>query len=145
MSIIIAEAQENFGSRASGAYLIARDTGRALFILRSAKVVNPLCWSCAAGKTEEGETFATGCIRELKEEIGFEDEIKLVVLYNYVRSDFHFRSYAGIVEREFLPKLNWESAAHAWVEKNAWPKPLHPNSEQPLAVLANVIDAIKRD
>ena len=36
-----------------------------------------------------------------------------------------YYSFVAVVEEEFIPTLNDESAGYAWVNIGQWPKPLH--------------------
>ena len=36
-----------------------------------------------------------------------------------------YYSFVAVVDEEFIPTLNNESAGYAWVNIGQWPKPLH--------------------
>lgn len=139
MATELSEPQENFGSRASGTYFVARDTGRILFILRSEECHNPHTWSCVAGKTESGEAAKKSALREAGEEIGFKGPIQMTQLHVYKENGFQFTSFMGVVDKEFHPRLNWEADGFQWTQPGRWPKPLHPNSEEPLKKLQQLV------
>lgn len=84
---------------------------------------------------EEGES-AYECIqRELQEEIGFMPEIiKLnpIDIYQSTDKNFYYYSFVAVVETEFVPELNEESAGYAWVDIGRWPKPLHRGAKSTL-------------
>lgn len=53
--------------------------------------------------------------------------IKIYPLHKYSSKDgkFEYNSFCCIVDEEFTPVLNRESAGYAWIEPGVWPKPLH--------------------
>lgn len=110
----------------SGALLYALDTKRFLFLHRAQGKHKDL-WGLVGGTNENGETPWTALQREIEEEIGIVNILKTIPLESFVSNDnaFHFHTYLGIVEKEFLPTLNKEHTGYAWVEFGKWPKSLH--------------------
>lgn len=93
-------------------------------------------WGFWGGVLENGETVYENIQRELTEEIGFVPELtKLNPLDVFQSADksFYYYSFVYVVDSEFIPKLNSESAGYAWVEIGRWPQPLHQGAKQTLA------------
>lgn len=81
---------------------------------------------------EEGEQPQPALMRELEEEMGAVPEIERVYPFDVYQSrDKHFKyySFVCIVEEEFIPELNKESAGYAWVDLGQWPKPMHQGAK----------------
>lgn len=82
---------------------------------------------------EECDTLPKDALfRELKEEMGFVPDISKIYPFDiYESKDKHFRYYTFvcIVEEEFLPILNNESAGYAWTQIGVWPKPMHEGAK----------------
>ena len=77
---------------------------------------------------EKGETVYECIQRELTEEIGFVPELaKLnpIDVYQSRDKNFYYYSFVYLVQKEFSPVLNDESAGYAWVNIGVWPQPLH--------------------
>jgi len=111
---------------AAGAMIIAADTGRALFALRSAHVKEPGTWGLWGGKIEAGETPRKAAVRELREETGYSgDFLNMRLLYTFQRGEFRYDNYLIVVPHEFKPRLNWETDAAAWLPPEDAPAPWH--------------------
>jgi len=111
----------------SGALFYASNTKRFLLLQRSSKKTAGQ-WGLVGGKAEGNETPWEGLIREIEEEIGKTPSIKKIIpLEMFTSNDakFFFHTYLAIVDSEFIPTLNHEHCGYAWVDSNAWPKPLH--------------------
>ena len=110
----------------SGALFYARDTGRFLFLHRT-RGKRSNVWGLVGGTNEAGETPWAACKREIAEEIGIVSISKTVPLEKFVSRDdaFEYHTYVCIVEREFMPVLNYEHDGYAWTEYAKWPRPLH--------------------
>ena len=119
----------------SGAIFFAKDTKRMLFLHRkNGNKSNQ--WGIVGGKVEQNESVWNGLKREILEEIGHTPEIqKTIPLETFVSNDskFSFHTYLCIVDNEFIPTLNNESAGYAWVDIGQWPKPLHFGAKNTLA------------
>ncbi|RYF20641.1 MAG: NUDIX hydrolase [Oxalobacteraceae bacterium] len=117
-----------FGRRGAGALLIAKDTGRIMFVLRSAKVDQPFTWGNVGGAIDEAhanERPVDAAEREIYEETGYNGALTLVPLLVFRHNDFTYSNFLGIVEREFKPVLGWEADRAVWVKPGNLPKPLH--------------------
>lgn len=113
---------------AAGVVFLAKDTGRCLLQLRNSDKRFKNTWGFWGGLIEKGETVYECIQRELTEEIGFVPELaKLNPIDVYQSKDqkFYYYSFVYVVEKEFSPVLNGESAGYAWVNIGVWPQPLH--------------------
>ena len=113
---------------AAGVVFLAKDTGRCLLQLRNSDKRFKNTWGFWGGLIEKGETVYECIHRELTEEIGFVPELaKLNPIDVYQSKDqkFYYYSFVYVVEKEFSPVLNSESAGYAWVNIGVWPQPLH--------------------
>lgn len=128
---------KNIIVKAAGVLFLARDTGRCLFQLRNSSRQNHDTWGFFGGTLEEGETPYECIQRELEEEMGFMPEIKKLNPIDVFQSDdknFYYYSFVAVVDREFIPELNDESAGYAWVDIGRWPRPLHRGARSTLEV-----------
>lgn len=117
---------------AAGVVFLAKDTGRCLLQLRNSDKQFKSTWGFWGGMMEASETPYECIQRELTEEIGFVPALtKLNPLDVYQSKDHHFYyySFAAVVEKEFSPILNNESAGYAWVDIGRWPQPLHQGAK----------------
>ena len=85
----------------------------------------------------DGNETPYECIqRELSEEIGVVPELhKLnpIDVYQSKDKNFMYYSFVYVIEKEFIPTLNDESAGYAWVNIGQWPKPLHDGARSTLS------------
>ena len=117
---------------ASGCVFIAADTHRACLQLRSSRVSYPNTWSFWGGKSEGNERPFETLLREVEEEIGFVPNIiKTYPLHKFTSRDqkFTYNAFVVMVEKEFLPVTNGETAGYAWVDIDNYPKPLHQGAK----------------
>jgi mutator protein MutT len=113
---------------AAGVVFLAKDTGRCLLQLRNSDKRFKNTWGFWGGMIEKGETVYECIQRELTEEIGFVPELaKLnpIDVYQSRDKNFYYYSFVYLVQKEFSPVLNDESAGYAWVNIGVWPQPLH--------------------
>ena len=137
------QGDEYWGHRGAGVIIMARNTGRFLFGLRSRDVNEPGTWGGFGGKVDDGEGVVAAVKREVKEELGYHGTIFLMVLYLYKDKNFEYFNYLGIVDDEFDPQLNWEHDNYAWVEFGEWPEPLHFGAEKAIkSSLAKIKQAL---
>lgn len=123
---------------AAGVVFLAKDTGRCLLQLRNSDKQFKNTWGFWGGIMEGSETPYECIQRELTEEIGFVPELtKLnpIDVYQSRDQNFYYYSFAAVVEKEFIPSLNDESAGYAWVDIGKWPQPLHQGAK--LTLLRN--------
>ena len=117
---------------AAGVVFLAKDTGRCLLQLRNSDKRYKNTWGFWGGIIEKNETPYEAIQRELTEEIGFVPELtKLnpIDVYQSKDKNFYYYSFVAVVEHEFTPKLNGESAGYAWVDIGRWPQPLHQGAK----------------
>lgn len=120
---------------AAGVLFLAKDTGRCLLQLRNSDKRYKHTWGFFGGMLEDSETPYEAIQRELTEEIGFVPELaKLnpIDVYQSKDKNFYYYSFVAVVESEFHPTLNKESAGYAWVNIGNWPQPLHQGAKQTL-------------
>jgi len=114
---------------------LSRQTGRVLFQLRNSDKRQKHTWGFWGGIIEKGETPYECIQRELKEELGIIPDIaKLnpIDIYQSKDKNFMYYSFVAIVDDEFIPILNDESAGYAWVNIGQWPRPLHEGARSTL-------------
>jgi len=92
----------------AGILAIALATGRALVLLRSRYVTDPLTWSVPGGGEEPSDRgrLRSTAVREFIEETGHEPGRMLPVIAALVRPDgSRFEMYAAFLDREFRPRV----------------------------------------
>lgn len=123
-------------NEAVGAIFLSKHTGRMMLNLRSETVTYSNNWGFVGGKIEHGETTIEALYREISEELGdsipqIEDIIPFDVFCTK-NEKFKYYSFIIVVQEEFIPELNDESAGYSWVKIGNWPKPLHPGAKSTL-------------
>lgn len=123
---VLKESKDDY-TKSAGAIIYCKSTNRVLLQLRSNVVDEPLVWSTIGGGLNSGESPTAGCKREIKEETGYDGDIKLVTLYENEFPDkkFIYYNFIGIVDKEFQPKNNFESTGHQWFNYGTWPLNTH--------------------
>ena len=112
----------------AGALFMSSSTGRIMLNFRAPYKTHKLTWSLWGGMIEEGESPKQCLEREMKEEMGFIPDISKFYPFDVYQSkdkNFKYYSFICVVENEFIPTLNKESAGYCWVDLGTWPKPLH--------------------
>jgi 8-oxo-dGTP pyrophosphatase MutT (NUDIX family) len=123
-----AKAETGFwGRQGSGCLVYAKETGKYLVQLRSENVLQGGTWGVWGGAVDEGLTPEENALAELVQETGFDAEIELHFLVDFVdeASGFRYRNFLAVVDQEFDPILNWEGEDACWCEVGDWPDPLH--------------------
>lgn len=111
-----------------GGLIYCTNTGRYLFLLRDGQKY-PGTWSIAGGKIEIGESVISALVREVQEEIKFDiSDCKKIPLETYTSVDnyFCYHTFLVLVDREFVPILNYEHRGWVWCTIADIPKPTHP-------------------
>lgn len=117
---------------AAGVLFLARDTGRCLFQLRKSEKRFKNTWGFWGGTMHKNETPYECILRELEEEIGFVPELQKLNPIDVFQSKdkkFFYYSFIYVVDNEFSPILNDESAGYCWVDIDWWPTPLHTGAK----------------
>lgn len=116
-----------WGKQGAGAVIVARDTGRILLPHRSMDVQEPGTWGTWGGAIDGNEDPAVAAHREVKEECGYNGPVDMHHVWTFKHpSGFQYHNHIAYVDHEFVPNLNWETQAHAWVKPGEWPQPMHP-------------------
>ena len=113
---------------AAGVVFLAKDTGRCLLQLRNSDKRFKNTWGFWGGMIKKGESVYECINRKLHKEIGFVPKLEKLNPINVYQSKdkkFYYYSFVYVVEKEFSPVLNGESAGYAWVNIGVWPQPLH--------------------
>jgi 8-oxo-dGTP pyrophosphatase MutT (NUDIX family) len=118
--------------RGVGAIIVSEDSGRVMTVLRSPQESYPNTWTFAGGKVEADESEINGLRRELQEELQLIKIKKIIPLHRYQSrsKDFVYDTFVVLVNKEFIPELNWENAGYAWTSIDSLPSPLHPKARQ---------------
>lgn len=115
--------------RAVGTIFLCAKTRRVLLNLRAAHKTHSLCWSVWGGMKETTDILPMDTLfRELSEEMGFVPDIAQIYPFDiYASKDgiFRYYTFVCIVDEEFVPELNFESAGYGWFNLGTWPKPMH--------------------
>ena len=123
------DGSKKFGREGAGVYILAKDTGRILALKRSANVRSPCTWGIPGGKMEEGETPKQTAVREVFEEVKYQNKnFKLRPLVQFKTRDgiFRFNNFLAVVDKEFIPGLDHETETFKWVNGlEDWPEPSH--------------------
>lgn len=115
-----------FGTEGAGCIILAKNTGKLLIPLRSKKVLEPNTWGIWGGKMDDDDESPEKAVRrEVKEESGYLGNLDLIKLTPYKEQNFIYHNFLGIVDKQFVPRLNEETTAYRWVQYGDWPEPLH--------------------
>jgi hypothetical protein len=57
------------------------------------------------------------------------EKLNPIDVYQSRDKNFLYYSFVAVVEKEFSPTLNRESAGYAWVDIGQWPRPLHQGAK----------------
>ena len=99
---------------AAGILLVA-PSGRVLLMKRSALGDHGGEWCCPGGKMEDGESAADAAVRETLEETGYRVGTAGEEIATRVAEDVNFTTFLKKIDEEFVPKLDDENVAFAWV------------------------------
>jgi 8-oxo-dGTP pyrophosphatase MutT (NUDIX family) len=114
--------------KACGAFLLANDTKRSLFLLRSDDT-HTNTWGLVGGKVEDDESVMQALEREILEETGHAVKITKSIPLELFRSEdgnFEYHTFVCLIDHEFIPLLSSEHSGYAWSHIKNFPKPLHP-------------------
>jgi 8-oxo-dGTP pyrophosphatase MutT (NUDIX family) len=128
-----------WGRRGAGCLFKARDTGRILINFRSKYVQEPETWGTWGGAIDDGESPKEAVLREVEEESGFRGHVDLIPMTVFEhRSGFKYFNFLAVVNREFTPEIDFETAAYAWFAYGKWPSPKHPGLKELLSHKSNL-------
>lgn len=119
---------QNSKKSGAGTVFICHKTHRMLLNFRSGKKTHPHTWALWGGMIENEETPKECLLREMKEEMGvipIIDRIYPFDVYENKSKNFKYYSFVSIVDNEFIPILNQESAGYGWFKIDELPTPLH--------------------
>ena len=121
-----ADEPTNFwGTEAGGVLVYCSTTERYLILLRSEWVLEPNTWGIISGKLDDDETnIEDAVLRESEEETGHKLG-DLIPSFIFEKPNFKFHNFVSIIEKEFVPELNWENTDYKWVKLNEMPDNLH--------------------
>jgi 8-oxo-dGTP pyrophosphatase MutT (NUDIX family) len=132
-----------WGKAGAGCLVYCKENKKFLFAHRSAYVLEPNTYGMFGGAIDPNENPLKAALRELKEEAGYtgKTESKLINVFKDTKVGFIFYNYLVIIEKEFTPKLDWESQGYKWCSFNKWPTPTHPKVK---IMLSSNSDKIKK-
>jgi 8-oxo-dGTP pyrophosphatase MutT (NUDIX family) len=107
-----------WGQRAAGAIFFSNETKRFMLGYRSDEVLEPHTYGTFGGAIDINESIKSSVRRELKEETGQSDLLKLNALHIFKSKGFRYYNYIAFVEKEFSPCLNWENENYKWFTLN---------------------------
>ena len=99
---------------AAGILLISPE-GRILLLRRSDEGDAAGLWAFPGGKIEEGEDAEKAVVRECFEETGYRLGTAGLMLMRRIKDGVDFITFVKKIDDEFIPKLNGEHTAFAWV------------------------------
>lgn len=121
---------------ACGALFVTPRSKTALLNLRANHKTHRSEWSLFGGMIDNGETPKQALDRECMEEMGFMPDVQKTYPFDIYESrdkSFRYYTFVCVVENEFLPILNHESAGYAWFKyEQGWPKPMHSGARNSL-------------
>lgn len=133
-----------WGRRGAGCLFYARRTGRFLIAMRSENVEQPYTWGTWGGAVDAGSTPEETVRREVWEEAGYDEPFELVHVHTYRHSSgFVYENYVAVVEDEFEPSLDDETADYAWVKEGRWPSDLHFGMAHLLANVPSLVERVE--
>lgn len=111
---------EYWGSAGAGVIPVTRSTGRFLVPLRSQYVNEPGTWGTIGGAVDDEEDFDEAALREYFEETCGPEAPDLIDLLTFEDEEagFVYQNFLGVIEEEFEPCINWETARWAWLDLN---------------------------
>lgn len=115
-----------------GVLIKCQSSGRFL-LLKRAGIPHKGTFGLLSGGLNEGEKPLDGLKREVGEEINYFGPINYKFINKEVSDKAEFYYFVGIVEKEFIPKLDHENLSWVWTKPNELPTPLYPKIEEKIA------------
>lgn len=135
-----------WGNRGAGVLPICKSSGRILIAMRSPDVNEPNTWGIFGGKIDnDDETPEDAARRELTEETGYKGHLDIIPAYVWRSPDgtFVYSNFIGIVDEEFEPEYDWETAYANWVTLDEL-KELEPKHFGLKSLLKNSLSVISK-
>ncbi len=115
----INEVIEEHGTKsAAGILLIARVSKQLLLGKRSKEDAEAGTWGLITldlnTKINNNEEAKDETLKLFREQFGYTGNIELNEILVNTADDFRFYNYIGIVDKEFMPQLNWEIEKYQW-------------------------------
>lgn len=129
-NLLLTASPNSPGGHGAGVLFMAADTGRFLFLKRSAHGDAAGTWCCPGGGVEDYETIDQAVRRECEEEIGFSAPYELSHMHRDDNNGYTFHNHLAMVPTEFTPVLNEEHDDHVW--SSELPENLHPGLDRSL-------------
>ena len=116
--------------------ILFRAANGTVLVLRRAEGAGDCAgmWDLPGGHVEDGETLADAALREAREEIGQEFDSPGTVLTRRVLGEVDYTTFLKDVSDPFVPALNDEHSAFAWIV------PAEALAEQPPALIPPPLD-----
>ena len=116
-----------WGEAGAGAVIMSIETGRVLMPKRSDKVKEPGTWGTWGGAIDEHENPQEAMLREVYEETGGKTKpVNVIPLHTYKNPNgFKYYNFLLLVNEEFEPSLDGETADAQWCYLSELPRPLH--------------------
>lgn len=89
------------GAGASGILPICTTTGRICLAWRSSAVEDGDCWGTIGGAIQAGMSPEMSAKEELKEEVGYYGNIRLIPAFVFTHGKFKYHNFLGLVSSEF--------------------------------------------
>ena len=118
----------NRNIKAAGAFVLAKNTNRVLWLLRGDDTYSNT-WGLSGGRVENDETVMDCLVREIQEETGYTGKIIRTIpveLFESADGHFEYHTFVCLIAKEFIPILSSEHKGYCWSSIDCFPKPLHP-------------------
>lgn len=114
---------------ASGAIIMAQDTGRLLLGRRSPKVSETGTWAGFGGVIPRWSDARRNAVDALFKDTGFDGPVDLVPLNTYRHDEsgkgFSYKNFVAIINSEFMPRMDKQHDDFRWFDMTDWPMPMH--------------------
>jgi 8-oxo-dGTP pyrophosphatase MutT (NUDIX family) len=114
-----------WGNAGAGGVFYCKSTKKFLLAFRSAHVNEPHTWGVWGGAIDDDESPLQAVKREVQEETGYKGNYQIIPSFVYKKGDFQYHNFVIVVEKEFDPKLDWETEKFGWFALDEFPTPLH--------------------